>query len=113
MSIPSNFIFFEQQPLAVTNAGEQVQFVKTPVPAGQGGDDCFVYNGGAKGCQVLTGSTQANASAAQDASAAGTKQFKCGAGVGILVKLNGDRWIGAITEGSDTTTLYCHRGSGQ
>jgi hypothetical protein len=113
MSIPSNFIFLEQQILNVDNTGETAQFTVAP-PAGESGDDCFVYNNSAGNpCQVLIGESAASATPVVDASANGTEQFKVDKGVGILIKLNGSRWIGAICESGKTTTLYCHRGTGQ
>ncbi len=116
MSIPSNFVFLEQQIIAVDGDGSdtQAQFTVAP-PAGQSGDDCFFYNDSAGNpCQVLVAATSALAGAVVvDSSAGGTKQFKIDKGVGILVKLNGNRWVGAICESGKTTTLYCHRGSGQ
>ncbi len=77
--------------------------------------DCFIYNiSGGKACQVLVASTLALSQAvAADASAQGTAQIKIDTGVGVLVKLNGNRFIGAVCESGNTTTLYCHRGTGQ
>lgn len=116
MSIPSNFIFLEQQIIAVDDNGTDTgaSFTATP-PAGQSGDDCFFYNDSAGNpCQVLVASTLAAAEAvAADASAGGTAQVKIDKGVGILVKLNGKRFVGAVCESGKTSTLYCHRGTGQ
>lgn len=116
MSIPSNFVFLEQQIVAVDDNGTDTGISFTvAAPAGQSGDDCFIYNdSGGNPCQVLVASTLALAEAvAADASAAGTAQVKIDKGVGILVKLNGKRFIGAVCESGKTTTLYCHRGTGQ
>jgi len=116
MSIPSNFVFLEQRIIAVDDDGTDTgaSFTVAP-PAGQSGDDCFFYNDSAGNpCQVLVAYTLALAEAvAADASAPGTKQFKIDKGVGILVKLNGARFVGAVCESGKTTTLYCHRGTGQ
>lgn len=113
MSIPQNFDTVEQQILSVTNSGAQVQFTLNP-PAGKATGDLMLFNGGSKGCQVAIGSTQTLATAVQDASANGTTQTKVGAGAYILIrKVTGKTWVGAITEGADTTTLYCHAGIGQ
>lgn len=116
MSIPSNFVFLEQQIIAVDDNGTDTGASFTvAAPAGQSGDDCFFYNiSGGKSCQVLIASTLAAAEAvAADASAGGTAQFKIDAGVGILTKLNGKRFVGAVCESGNTTTLYCMRGTGQ
>lgn len=116
MSIPSNFVFLEQQIIAVDDNGTDTGATfSATVPAGQTGDDCFFYNDSAgQACQVLIASTLALAEAvAADASAPGTRQFKLDKGVGILTKLNGMRFVGAVCESGKTTTLYCMRGTGQ
>jgi hypothetical protein len=110
MSIPSNFNVLEQQVLSVTSTSANVQFTKAAT-ASNAGDQCFIFNNGTKACQVAIG--YGSNTAVQDGAADGTSQIKVGAGIGVLVRLNGARWIAAITEGSDTTTLYCHRGDGQ
>lgn len=115
MSIPANFQFLEQQIINVDDVATDTQVNFTAaIPAGQGGDECFFWNDGSNSCQVLIAATSALAGACtQDASANGTAQFKLGSKVGILAKLNGNRWVGARCESAQTTTVYCMRGSGQ
>lgn len=115
MSIPSNFIPLEQRIINVDDNGTDTGASFTvAAPAGQGGDDCFVWNDGSNSCQVLVAATLALAEAvAADASAGGTAQVKVGSKVGVLLKLNGNRFIGAVCESAQTTTLYCMRGTGQ
>lgn len=114
MSIPSNFRVVEQQELNCTNGGTAVtaQFTKSP-PAGIGSDQCFLWNDGSNSAQIITGPSAAAATPVVDASAAGTGQLKLGSKVGVLLLLNGDTYVGAVTESGNTTKVYAHRGSGQ
>jgi len=114
MSIPSNFRVVEQQILNCATGGTAVtaQFTVAP-PKGIGADQCFVWNDGANSAQIITGPNTTAATPVVDASAAGTGQLKLGSKVGVLLMLNGDTYIGAVTESATTTKIYAHRGSGQ
>jgi hypothetical protein len=114
MSIPSNFRTVEQQILNCTVGGTPVTatFTVKP-PAGIGADQCFVWNDGANSAQILTGPNTTVATPVVDANANGTGQLKLGSKVGVLLLLNGDTAIGAVTESGNTTKIYAHRGHGQ
>lgn len=108
MAIPQNFTTLEQRVLSVTSTSSIVQFVSS----GKNGNaqDLMLFNGGAKACQIALGFTATTA--VQDAAAGGTTQVKLGAGAYILVRKEQQQFVAGITEGSDTTTVYCHAGFG-
>lgn len=109
MSIPQNFTTLEQQVISATSTSSSVQFTSGKGAKGNA-IDLLLCNGGSKNCQIAIGFTAPTA--VQDASASGTTQIKLLAGAYVMVRKDQNEYVAAITEGSDTTTVYCMAGFG-
>jgi|ERR1700693_2460277 len=109
MAIPQNFACVEQQVLSVTSTSASVTFANVK-NAAFNAKDLLISNGGTKACQVLIGT--GTLTAVQDASAGGTAQLKILSGEVRACPKGNNLTIAAITEGSDTTTLYLEAGQG-
>lgn len=111
MAIPQNFDTVEQQVLSVSNSGASGSQTATFTTAlAKNRNDLKIVNGGSKACQVLIGNAPITAVA--DGSAGGTAQLKVLSGEVIAVKKGEFTSVAAICEGTDTTTLYLHAGTG-
>lgn len=107
MAVPQNFACAEFRALSVTNTSGNVQFTTA---AAFSSPDLFVENYGAKGCSIAFGSTAPTAVVI--GSAGGTNQIYIAAGLAITVKKGAATYIAAICEGSDSTSLALHAGTG-
>lgn len=109
MATIQNFECIEQQPLSVTSTSGNVHFTNAK---SEGAPDCMVANYGTKGCQVVFGSSSSTTAVATS-SAAGTNQVYIPAGAIMVVRKSGSTYAAAICDGSDSTTIAFHTGTGQ
>lgn len=101
-----NFSCVEQRSLAVTATSGTSAFTTTEAIAAE---DVMVENEGPNGCQLIFGTTTAQAAAG----AQGTRQFRIPAGAVLTInKGSGIATFAAICEATQTAALTLHAGNG-